>query len=189
MRFLELCFLFRKRNGDEDADMRFFRICILLVFLCIILPAGLFAQAGDFSVSIDFRTGYSMFGIVPGIPAVIGVPMSITPDTVTITPQFGFEYFFNVMTDLHNPFYVPLGANVIYNPVNTGIDVMYFVPVGGTVPTHMLSAAVVSELEIFSRERFSLLFEMKIGPMFIFDPDQRRVFLMVNSVLIPRFKL
>ncbi len=142
-----------------------------------------------FTVSIDFRTGVDVIGIIPGIPAVVGVPMSISSDSVTIVPHFGFIYYFDVWSDLHNPYYIPLGISCLYNPLAVGGDVTYYTPVGGTNTTQMLYASVISELNILKKERFSLNFEVKFGPMFIFDPTGTRVQIMVETVFIPRYKL
>lgn len=168
--------------------MRFLKIGILIIIICLFIPAGLFAQAGGFSAAVDLRTGFNLFGIVPGIPAIIGVPLSISEQSITISPQFGFLYYFDVLTDLHDPYFIPLGASVIYNPLKTGLDLLYYVPAAGTIMTHMVSAAVVSEAELVETGRFSLLLEMKLGSMFVLDPANPGVFLMLNTVIIPRFK-
>lgn len=167
---------------------------ILFLLIAFIIPAGLSAQAGDsetegFNVSIDLRLGVNIIEIVPGIPVVIGVPMSISADTVTITPQFGFLYYFDVWTDLHNSYYIPLGISTLYNPMNLGLDLMYYAPVGGTNTNHMMSTALVTEFEIYSSGAFKLLFELKFGPVFVFDPNGPNVLIMINSAFIPRYKL
>ena len=159
--------------------MRRIYTTLLLFLMIIIIPAAGFAQntapAGDitevpdetaepegFTVSIDLRTGVNLIGFIPGIPAFIGVPMSISSNTFTITPEVGFIYYFDVWTDIHNSFYIPLGLSAIYNPMNLGIDLLYYVPVGGTNTNYMMSAAAVTESAIISAGSFSLMLELKI---------------------------
>ena len=173
------------------------RPAVFLLLLTVFIPAAVFAAADDsdiaaaggFSLSIDGRVGVNAFGIVPGIPVMIGVPMSITDDSVTLTPQFGFIYYFDVLTDYHNPYYVPVGLSALYNPIGVGLDFMYYPAVGGTNTNHLMSVSAVSEVEIFSAGAFSLNFELKLGPMFILDPDGWKTFVSINSVFIPRYTL
>lgn len=190
-----------RRKDAADAKMQFLKTAGLILLLIIIMPAGAFAQAGDsqdtgaevpaegFEVSIDVRTGINLVGIIPGIPVIIGVPLSISPETVSITPQVGFVYYFDVLTDLHNEYYVPVGLNVLYNPYALGLDLLYYPAVGGSNTNHLMSVAAVSEMEILKSGRFSLLFELKFGSMFIFDPAETKAMIMVNAEFIPRFKL
>lgn len=179
------------------------RIGIIILLIAIITPVGLIAQTGDsdsksdsagtvsegFTLSLDLRTGLNIIGLVPGIPVIIGVPMSISPDSISITPQFGFLYYFDVMTELHNPYYLPLGISLFYNPMAVGVDILFYPAIGGANTNSILSAAVVSEVELLKSGRFSLLFGLKFGPAFIFEPSGTKVFAMVDCVFIPRFKL
>lgn len=181
--------------------MRSKSIGIFFLLILIITPVGLSAQTGDtdvppditaeegFEISLDLRIGSNLLGIIPGVSAVIGVPMTISPDTVCITPQFGFLYYFDVMSDLHNSFYLPFGISLLYSPMSTGIDIMYYQPAGGANTNSILSTMVVSEFEIYKKGNFSFLFELKFGPSFIYDSAGSRVFAMVDFSFIPRYKL
>ncbi|MDC7227694.1 MAG: hypothetical protein PQJ61_13090 [Spirochaetales bacterium] len=180
---------------------------ILILLFIIIIPVSAAAQASDagndvsegdveteaategFSISLDVRTGVNLFGIVPGIPFSVGVPFFINPQSVTITPQFGFVYFFDVMTDYHNEYYLPVGLTVYYNPYNLGADLVYYPPIGGSNTNHMLSIAAASELELYSKNSFSMNMEVKFGTMLIFDPAETRTHIMLNMAFIPRVKL
>lgn len=181
--------------------MLYKQLYLLIFVIAIFTPVGLFAQTGEydeevdsisqngFEMSLDLRVGVNALGIIPGLPVVIGVPMTFSADTIRITPQFGFLYCFDVMTELHNSYYIPLGISFMYSPITTGIDFTYYQPVGGTNTNSFLSTAIVSEFELYKKEKFSLLFELKFGPTFIYDSGGTRVFAMVNCAFIPRFKL
>ncbi len=180
------------------------RFLTVLLFI-VIIPAGLFAQAGDsdasgavdeeqaslegFTVSIEAGTGFNLLSFVPGIPFIIGVPMSISSNSVSFTPQFGFIYYFDIWTDLHNAYYVPLGLNIKYNPYGVGLDLLYYPAVGGTNTNNMLSIAASAEALLFQSGWFSLLFELKFGQTLVFEPDGMAAQLMINIALKPRFKL
>ena len=183
--------------------MRYSKTVIFLLLLFSFFPVSVLSEAGDnseesgtasaegldFTVSIDARVGAELIGIIPGVSAIIGVPMSLSTESVSFTPQFGFIYYFDIMTDVHNEFYIPLGLNVLYNPYSLGLDLLFYPAVGGSTPNNMLSIAAVSELELLSSGSFMLLLDLKFGSAFIFEPSGSRALGMIHISLIPRFKL
>lgn len=203
-----------RRNEEKDADVQYIKTVILLLLLIIIIPVSVSAQTADdeagksldegsaeaeqtsffedFAVSIDARLEANLIGLmppIPGIPFIIGVPMSLSPETVTITPQFGFVYYFDVMTVVHNEFYVPIGLSAVYNPISIGLDFMFYPAVGGRASNNLMSLSAVSEVELFSKDKFSLLLGLKFGSMFILDPAENMAMIMLDAALIPRYKL
>ena len=152
------------------------------------------AQAGapedeGFSVSIDLRLGGSALNIIPGLSAIVGVPLSFGSDSVTLIPLVGFQYYFDVWTDVHNSYYVPFGLAAEVNSVGVGLEVMYYPPVAAETPKHLLSAAVYSEGELLDAGAFTMDFGIGIGPLLVMDPADFRILFRLNSSLILRYRL
>ena len=183
--------------------MRAFRTA---VFLLLIIPVFAFAETGDdsagadtpaedavaaegFSVSVDLRLGPNVSGLTPGLSAVIGVPLHFSSDTFSLAPLFGFQYMFDVWTDMHESFYIPLGLAVIYNPMLTGLELIYYPPVGGTAGNHLFTAAVISELELLQEEQFSMLIDLCFGPGFVLSAAETAFFIRLNTALTLRYML
>ena len=197
--------------------MRFFRTVVFILLLITIFPVLVFSETGNdsaepvetpteevpadevpeeeaakginFTVSIDARIGGSLVGIIPGISGIIGVPMSLSDESISFAPQFGFIYYFSILTDYHNEYYVPIGINLLYNPYSLGLDFLFYPAVGGTNTNNMFSVTIVNELNLYTKEFFSLLLEFKFGSMFVFDPTGTKAQAMINLAIIPRFKL
>jgi len=183
-----------------------FRKLLFILTVIIILPAGLFAQAGSsdpgaaadvtvdaapegFNVSIDLRLAGTAVSIIPGLSAIIGVPISLGSDSLALVPQVGFLYFFDVWTDIHSSYYIPVGIGVIYNPLNIGLEVLYYPPVGDDAGIHLISATAAAEMMFLEAEAFSMHFGMGLGPVFILDPAAPRMIFRVNSALILRYRI
>ncbi len=183
-----------------------FRKLLLILTVLLILPAGLYAQTGSydpeqvfsnpanseaegFRVAVDLRLGGTAANFIPGLSAVVGVPMQLSSDSVSLVPLVGFLYFFDVWTDIHSTYYIPVGIEAVYNPYNLKLKVLYYPPVGTADGIHLLSATGGAELALFDTGGFSMRFDIGLGPMFVFDPAGTAVLFSINSSLIMRYMI
>lgn len=147
------------------------------------------AEPGGFAVAVDLRLGGVSIGFAPALSAVVGVPMLLSTDSVSLAPLVGFMYFFDIWTDVHSTFYIPVGIEAVYYPYNLNLKVMYYPPVAATDGIHLLSVTGGAELMMFEAGGFSMNLDFGIGPMFVLDPDGLGVILSINSALIMRYRI
>ncbi|MBI9109508.1 MAG: hypothetical protein JEZ04_22385 [Spirochaetales bacterium] len=172
---------------------------LFTLILIIILPVCAMAQTGGsdidtevvdgLEVAVDLRLAGNAVSIIPGLSAIIGVPISLGREFITLIPMVGFQYFFDVWTDIHNSYYLPLGLGLVYNPMNVGIELLYYLPVGVTDGKHFLSAAVSGETLLFEISGFSMHFGLSLGPLFVLDASDSRLLFRVNSALLLRYSI
>ncbi|MDC7126950.1 MAG: hypothetical protein PQJ46_15365, partial [Spirochaetales bacterium] len=85
----------------------------------------------DFTLGVEISLGVNILGFIPGAFSILGIPLSLSSESVSFVPQGGFFYCSNLWSDLHNSFYIPAGLTVLYNPFKLGCNFMYYFPVGG----------------------------------------------------------
>jgi hypothetical protein len=115
--------------------------------------------------------------------------MSLSDDGFTLIPQVGFLYFFDVLTDIHSSYYIPVGIAAVYNPLNLGVELLYYPPVGVADGKHLLSATISGEAMLLETGGFSINFGVGLGPMFILNTAGGSVIFRINSAFLFRYRI
>ncbi len=149
-----------------------------LYIIVILLSFSVFAEESDPEIakstaffSIGAELGVGALFIMP--EASIFVTAEITPVRVfSIIPKAGIAYLFLIQGPLDSNLFFPVGIDLVLNSYNTGLSLLYYLPLNHIQDEGVLTVSIKGFLPIISTPFHGFLFSFDFGAGIVWDKTE-----------------